>query len=212
MSFILLHFQEKAEYLFSDIGNEDLIEKYLSIKQELKVKFSVFFQIIRRPLLISLNQVRMILHRLDYAFEKGFNISSQPEMELLLYLSLQRQISEAINFAGGIPNKITLKMPISCDLILFGKKENLTQAITWFSQKISKIGYKKWDQPNQDEINSIIEHYKNYKHLLQDINLHIHNHKEKIVFLENIFNFHALKLFSENIRPTKLYHNNEKNG
>lgn len=168
--FLLWQYEGNAESIFTEKPTSDPISLYLDIKRELNTKYSVFYQIIRKPLVISLNQIRMILHRLDYAFENGLNISNQPEMELLLYLSLQRQISEALIFAGGLSKKIQATSAFSCDHILFGEKNKISNAIQWLSQKIPKKGYSSWQSPNQSEIKMLIQRYNfSYSDLLRRI-------------------------------------------
>ncbi|WP_457558724.1 KEOPS complex subunit Cgi121 [Candidatus Harpocratesius sp.] len=167
IGFILFRYYGNVNKLYSFILEKDTIDNYLALKDEIKGKFSVSYQVLRSPLVFSLHQLKIILHRINYAFQQKYNISNHPEMELLLYLSLQRQISVAVTFAGGLTPKLKNKLnpkneketKIQCDHILFGDLKQVQRAFEYLLHYIPENNIDSWSPPSEEELMQIIQDY-----------------------------------------------------
>lgn len=199
---------------------EDLISNYLAYKNHCHAKWGVHYQILQQPLLISIRQVKFLLHRVDYVFQHKYNISNQKEMELLLYLSLQRQITEGLKFAGIAPDASSPTLKFT--QIFFGLKQNLQECVASFEKIIDPPAIQQWDPPTEPEFWQILQKYHLTKQNLEQFSQQptqisnqttqaLPTQQETIPFkewqrcFEDLFNFKCLGLFIENVRPTKLY-------
>ena len=123
----------------------------IQLKREIKKKFNVSFQMFNSKFAISENQIKFILHHVYSTFSLKSNISKHYDVEFLLYLSHERQITKAIEKVGvKNPNE---KNEISYGEILFGEPEKLEQAIKFLDDKIDicKHSQFKYLEPNEWE-------------------------------------------------------------
>ncbi|MHA1519925.1 MAG: KEOPS complex subunit Cgi121 [Promethearchaeota archaeon] len=210
-------------------SSKDLIENYLEIRQDVATRWGVHYQILADPLLFSLKQIKIILHRIFYAFQNGYNISKQKEMELLLYLSLQRQIEVGLQFAGVSAKNLPKTDSIQFVQLFFGEREALHQMFKDLSPKWDSNHIKSWNPPQMDEILALISKYQFSSHHIINNIYDIQNQNQNqenqsgdtdeaevkslkkfsceqiIDATADFFNTSTVRLFLENVRPTKLY-------
>ncbi len=106
----------------------NILTPFKHIQEFLWSKFQMHYQIFDTAMLLNHEQLRWALYHSDVAFVKKSNISKNPEVEFLLYLSQQRQIKLAFENVGvKTPSKP--ENSLHCGEILFGSPENLPPAI-----------------------------------------------------------------------------------
>ncbi len=210
-------------------SSKDLIENYLEIKQDVATRWGIHYQILADPLLFSLNQVKILMHRINYAFQNGYNISKQMEMELLLYLSLQRQIDVGLQFAGVSAKELPNTDSIQFVQLFFGEREALNQMYENLFPKWDSNHIQSWSPPQMDEVLALISKYQFSPHHITNYISDNRNQnqeyqsededadEDEVKSLKNfscgqiidatvdLFNTSTVRLFLENVRPTKLY-------
>ena len=123
----------------------------IQLKRDIRKKFNISFQMFSSKFVISEDQLKFILHHVYSTFSLKSNISKHYDVEFLLYLSHERQITKAIEKVGvKNPNE---KNEISYGEILFGEPEKLEQAIKFLDDKIDicKHSQFKYLEPNEWE-------------------------------------------------------------
>ncbi|MHA1675087.1 MAG: KEOPS complex subunit Cgi121 [Promethearchaeota archaeon] len=212
--------------------SKDLIENYLEIKQDVATRWGVHYQILADPLIFSLNQVKILLHRIHYAFQNGNNISKQMEMEILLYLSLSHQIEVGLQFAGVSAKNLPKTDTVQFVQLFFGEREALNQVYENLFPKWDSNHIKSWTPPQMDEVLALVSKYQfsphhitnyisdnqtqtqtqtqtqeNQSGEMSDIQSLKNFSCEQIIDATlDLFNTSTVRLFLENVRPTKLYH------
>jgi len=96
-----------------------LMDRYTKIKTMLQDKLHADCQIFSPGICLSLKHLELVLFFVEKTFRMKNNISSQPAMEFLLYLSRQRQIKSAIETSGIVNAKDKL-LPSSFGFVVFG--------------------------------------------------------------------------------------------
>jgi tRNA threonylcarbamoyladenosine modification (KEOPS) complex Cgi121 subunit len=193
--------------------------KLIQLKREIMKKFNISFQMFNSNHVISEDQLKFILHHVHSTFSLKSNISKHYDIEFLLYLSHERQITKAIEKVGiKNPNK---KNEISYGEILFGEPEKLKQTIKFLDNEIEfcKHSQFKYLEPNEwetfmktykisiDQITNILRGYntpiKGKINSLDDLNEFVSPYSIRKA-ITDAYNTGMVKLFLEN------YKRNEK--
>lgn len=83
---------------------EGNIDKLLNVIGKVNDGFKQIVQVVRCKSILSLRQLVLAIYHTIKAFKRGRNIAKKPYFELLLRLSGQKQIKDAINMLG-VPEK-----------------------------------------------------------------------------------------------------------
>lgn len=121
---------------FSDPSHQiSGIKYFLMLRNQIKGKADIGFQIFDSSFIISINHIQKVLKTVLNAFQDQRNISNKPEIEFLLYLTMERQIQDAIKKAGvTFSNK---NDEIQFGIIFFGKNSIVQTYVVDFLQKTS---------------------------------------------------------------------------
>ena len=82
------------------VDNVHIADVNLTLIELDKMATGKRYQLFDAEKIVSLNQVYYAAANAYYAFENGYNISNKLEVETLLYVSTQNQISKAIKLVG----------------------------------------------------------------------------------------------------------------
>lgn len=96
-----------------------LMDRFTKVKTKLHEKLNADCQIFSPGICLSEKHLDLVFYFVEKTFRMKNNISSQPAMEFLLYLSRQRQIKAAIEISG-IMNAKDKVLPPSFGFISFG--------------------------------------------------------------------------------------------
>jgi len=130
----------------------------IQLKREIKKKFNISFQMFNSKYVISEDQLKFILHHVHSTFSLESNISKHYDVEFLLYLSHERQITKAIEKVGvKNPNR---KNEISYGEILFGEPEKLKQAIKFLDNEIEFSKHYQFEYLEPNEWETFMETYE----------------------------------------------------
>ncbi len=151
LAMYLAHYTGFVDESQSKPKESSYMNQLIQLKREIKKKFNISFQMFNSKFVISEDQLKFILHHVHSTFSLESNISKHYDVEFLLYLSQERQITKAIEKVGvKNPNR---KNEISYGEILFGEPEKLKQAIKFLDNEIDlgKHSQFKYLEPNEWE-------------------------------------------------------------
>jgi tRNA threonylcarbamoyladenosine modification (KEOPS) complex Cgi121 subunit len=168
----------------NDIDNEeDLLDNFLKIVSEVQFQFKdSIVQFIKNKYILNQDHVFIACYHLQKAFDNNVNISNKKNIELLLYLSANRQISKGIEAFGITSTDILegnlvycLISPISNLNIINNKLLAALNAkitnITINNQSIEKFNLiKKFYEFSEDQLTCIMNSYDTNENL-RDYNL-----------------------------------------
>ena len=221
LAMYLAHYTGFVDESQSKPKESSYMNQLIQLKREIMKKFNVSFQMFNSKFVISENQLKYILHHVYSTFSLKSNISKHNEVEFLLYLSHERQITKAIEKVGvKNPNE---KNEISYAEILFGEPEKLKQAIKFLDDKIGicKHSQFKYLEPNdweifmetyQISIDQVSNILRGNNHTLKGKINSLDDLKERISLdsireaITDAYNTGMVKLFLENFKR------NERNG
>ena len=104
------------------------LDYYLVLKDLVLQKFQCHYQIFQKDWILSNQHIFLILSNITQAFKSKSNISHNENIEFLLYLSIQKQINQAIKLVGVNFTKIQAN-PLDFAQIIFGQGENVKESV-----------------------------------------------------------------------------------
>lgn len=150
----------------SSLNSTNLMDRYSKIKSTIQENLHADCQIFLPSVCLSEKHLDLVLFFVEKTFRMKNNISSQPAIEFLLYLSRQRQIKSAIE-TSGIANAKTKTLPTSFGFIAFGSQKLENVSNEYLGPFLDLYDSKTMPIPSNDELFQWITDHKISESLLR---------------------------------------------
>lgn len=175
----------KEKYNLQD--NDDLINLFLTLISKLERQYSPStIQIFNSEFVISPEHIITAFYHTYKAFNNKINISNQKNIEFLLYLSTNRQISNALNFFGIKIEDIDQDSSINIGYFIASYENNVNLIKKRIIEKLNAFeGISLITEKSLTKLQKIIDFFNIS---ISQLEIYFHSHEKEFIsdnFLEN---------------------------